>query len=225
MSRRGVMILLASPSGAGKSSLARALMEREPGIVPSVSVTTRGPRPSERQGIHYDFVDEEAFERVRAEGGLLESARVHGNLYGTRRAPVERNLAAGRDVIFDIDWQGTRALCGQMRADIVSVFILPPSARELEARLTGRAEDSEETIRRRLSNAREEIAKWEEFDHVLVNADFSETLETLAGIVADARLRRPAHRRIPEGVASIIQDLDDGLSEMVQAHAPLAMGA
>jgi len=213
MSVRGVMFVLSSPSGAGKSSLARALIARDANVVPAVSATTRGRRASEVPGVHYHFMDPAAFAATRARGGFLEWAEVHGNLYGTPKAAIERDLAGGRDVIFDIDWQGTRALARAMRRDVVSVFLLPPSAEELHGRLTRRAEDSEEVIATRLANAREEIAKWAEYDHVLVNADFDATLASLERILAGARARRPVPRMRPDGVEGLVRELDDGLAE------------
>jgi guanylate kinase len=219
------MIVLSSPSGAGKSSLARTMIQGDANIVPSVSVTTRGRRASEAEGIHYEFVDRAEFDRIRIGGGLLEWAQVHGNMYGTPREAVERNLSRGRDVIFDIDWQGTRSLCREMREDIVSVFLLPPSAAELQARLHRRAEDSEDVIQRRLSNARDEIAKWAEYDHVLVNADFGETLRTLTCIVEAARSRFAFPRQVPADIEEIVRDLDEGLAELTGEFAPAALRA
>ncbi len=155
--RRGVLVVLSSPSGAGKSTLSRLLLEQDDGLSLSVSVTTRKRRPSEVQGIHYDFVSNADFERMRERGELLEWAEVHGNKYGTPRDPVEQALCEGRDVLFDIDWQGADQMRAAMAEDLVSIFILPPSGAELQSRLVRRAEDDEATIRRRLDNAREEL--------------------------------------------------------------------
>lgn len=219
MPSRGLMIVLSSPSGAGKSSLARALLARDSNIVPSVSLTTRAPRPSEVDGVHYRFVPSAEFERTAAQGGLLESARVHGNLYGTPRAPVEEALSAGRDVIFDIDWQGTVQLYEKAREDIVSVFLLPPSAKELRSRLFRRAEDSDEVIARRLANARDEIRQWKAYDHVLVNADFTETFDRLVGIVASARSSRELAREARRHAETLGADLDDLIRELDEGLA------
>src|SRR5689334_20149085 len=173
ISRRGIMLVLSSPSGAGKTTLTRNLLEQEnkddPGKLElSISVTTRKRRPSEIDGVHYYFVSKRHFEAMRDGGELLEWAEVHGNYYGTPREPVERALSDGRDVLFDIDWQGARQLYEKMRDDVISVFVLPPSAAELKSRLERRAEDSPEIITRRLRNAAEEIQHWNEYDYVLV---------------------------------------------------------
>ncbi|MBV8792189.1 MAG: guanylate kinase, partial [Pseudolabrys sp.] len=147
--RRGIMFVVSSPSGAGKTTLTRSLIEKDRNLKLSISVTTRPKRPSEVDGVHYHFISRRQFAAMRRKGELLEFAKVHGNYYGTPRRPVERTLAASHDMLFDIDWQGTQQLYGKMRADVVSVFVLPPSARELKARLERRAQDSSETIRRR----------------------------------------------------------------------------
>src|SRR4051795_3367893 len=150
IARRGIMLVVSSPSGAGKTTLTRNLLEQEENVALSVSVTTREKRLSEIDGVHYHFISRRRFESMRDSDELLESAEVHGNFYGTPREPVEKALAAGRDMLFDIDWQGTQQLYAKMRADVVSVFVLPPSATELKSRLERRAEDSGETIKRRL---------------------------------------------------------------------------
>jgi len=191
--RRGIMLVVSSPSGAGKTTLTRNLLAQEKNISLSISVTTRARRPSEIDHVHYHFIGMAEFEALRAEGGLLEWAEVHGNCYGTPRAPVEAALADGHDMLFDIDWQGTRQLYQSMRRDIVSVFVLPPSAAELKTRLERRAEDSPAIIARRLRNAIEEIAHWDEYDHVLVNDDLDRSFATLRRILADGR-RRSARR-------------------------------
>ncbi len=188
--RRGLILILASPSGAGKSTLTRNLVREDHGIRLSVSVTTRSRRPSEIDGVHYRFIETDEFESLRDRGELLEWAEVHGNLYGTPRRPVEAALAAGEDMMFDIDWQGTRQIVEKMGSDVVSVFILPPSLTELRARLERRAEDSPEVIARRLRNAREEITHWDEYDYVLVNDDLNRTYGELKSILAAERLRR-----------------------------------
>lgn len=190
LKRRGLLLILSSPSGAGKSTLTRNLIDEDHTIQLSVSVTTRPRRQSEIGGRHYHFIEKPEFEEMRERGELLEWAEVHGNFYGTPRKPVEQALAAGHDMMFDIDWQGTRQICEKLREDVVSVFILPPSLTELKARLERRAEDSDEVIARRLDNAREEIAQWANYDYVLVNDDLESTFGSLKAIVAAERLRR-----------------------------------
>ena len=205
--RRGIMLVVSSPSGAGKTTLTRNLLAQEQNISLSISVTTRARRPSEIDHVHYHFISMPEFESLRDGGGLLEWAAVHGNCYGTPRAPVETALSAGQDMLFDIDWQGTRQLYQTMRRDIVSVFVLPPSADELKARLERRAEDSAEIIARRLRNAIEEIAHWNEYDHVLVNDDLDRSFAQLRAILADGRRRSAARADMDEFVAKLLADL------------------
>ncbi len=188
--RRGMMLILSSPSGAGKSTLTRELVQVEQGITLSISVTTRARRPSEIEGRHYRFITVEEFRAMQAHGDLLESAEVHGNFYGTPRRPVETELAMGRDVLFDLDWQGTRQIMDKMRQDVVAVFVLPPSMAELKTRLERRAEDSKETIARRLRNAREEIAQWGVYDYLIVNEDLDRASSSLKAILAAERMKR-----------------------------------
>jgi len=192
LQRRGLMFVLSSPSGAGKSTLARLLLTEDRDLSLSISVTTRQRRPSEVDGQHYHFIDKDNFERMREHGQLLESAEVHGNFYGTPRAPVEKALVAGKDVLFDIDWQGTEQLSSQddIRRDLVRVFVLPPNFGELKARLERRAEDAPETIQRRLENARKEIGKWGMYDYVIVNEDLDRSFPMARAILAAERLRR-----------------------------------
>jgi guanylate kinase len=190
MARRGLLLILSSPSGAGKSTLTKLLRDDQH-IQVSLSVTTRPRRSSEIDGVHYRFIGAEEFDEMRARGDLLEWAEVHGNLYATPRKPVEQALAHGEDMMFDIDWQGTRQIVEKMRGDVVSVFILPPSMAELKARLERRAEDAPEVIERRLRNAREEIAHWDAYDYVLVNDDLQRTFGDLKAILCAERLRRP----------------------------------
>ena len=191
LKRRGLLLILSSPSGAGKSTLTRNLVREDRGIRLSISVTTRAKRPSEINGVDYRFVESVAdFEEMRDRGDLLEWAQVHGNYYGTPRKPVEQALARGEDMMFDIDWQGTRQIVEKMRSDVVSVFILPPSMRELKARLERRAEDTPEVIERRLRNAREEIAQWSAYDYVLINDDLDRTFGELKAILSAERLKR-----------------------------------
>ena len=184
------MIVLSSPSGAGKSTIARTLLEKESNLSLSVSVTTRPKRGSEIDGTHYHFISEREFERRRETDALLEWAHVHGNFYGTPRDPVERALAAGRDMLFDIDWQGGEQLMEKARGDVVSVFILPPSMEELKQRLERRAEDTPQVIERRLENARAEIEHWKDYDFVVVNSDLETAFDQVRAILTAERLRR-----------------------------------
>ena len=189
MQRRGLLLILSSPSGAGKSTLTQLLREDQH-LRLSLSVTTRQRRSSEIDSVHYRFITPAEFKEMQERGELLECAEVHGNFYGTPKRPVEQALARGEDMMFDIDWQGTEQICDRMRSDVVSVFILPPSMQELKARLERRAEDTADVIERRLRNAREEIAKWESYDYVLVNDDLQRTFKDLKSIVGAERLRR-----------------------------------
>lgn len=188
--RRGLLLVLSSPSGAGKTSLSRKLLDADPNIALSVSVTTRKPRPGEIDGQDYWFVDEAKFEAMIAENALLEWATVFGNYYGTPRAPIEKAVAEGRDVLFDIDWQGTQQLSERMAGDLVRVFVLPPSAEALETRLRQRAQDPEEVVARRMAEASSEISHWAEYDYVIVNDDLAESSASLRAILAAERLRR-----------------------------------
>ncbi len=195
--RRGLMLVLSSPSGAGKTTLTRMLLqERALDLSLSISVTTRPRRVSEAEGVHYHFIDKATFEAMRSAGDMLESAQVHGNFYGTPRAPVEAVLAQGRDVLFDIDYQGTQQLREKAKDDVVTIFILPPSMAELRKRLQRRAEDSHEVIETRLENARHELERWKVYDYVLVNDDLDRTFRDVQAILAAERLkvqRRWAH--------------------------------
>lgn len=204
LKRRGLMLVLSSPSGAGKSSIARSLIaEEHDQLVLSISVTTRPRRPSEVEGVHYLFIDGTRFGRMRDGGDLLEWAEVHGNLYATPRAPVEEALAKGRDVLFDIDWQGAAQLVAAKPDDVVSVFILPPTMAELQARLERRAEDKADVIARRLRNARDEIGHWSEYDYLLVNSDLNRSVEIVRSILVAERQRR--ERQV--GLSSFIEAL------------------
>jgi guanylate kinase len=187
--RRGLILILSSPSGAGKTTLTRALVDGQAGEL-SISVTTRPKRPSEIHGRHYHFIDVDQFVAMRDRNELLEWAEVHGNFYGTPRRPVEKALSEGRDMIFDIDYQGTRQVREKLPNDVVTVFILPPSMAELKARLERRAEDSAETIARRLANARVEIERWAEYDYVIVNRDLNESYRSLMAIQSAERMKR-----------------------------------
>lgn len=188
--RRGLLLVLSSPSGAGKTSLARALLESDGDIPLSVSVTTRAPRPGEVDGRDYWFVDEKRFAALRDADELLEWATVFGNFYGTPRAPIEAALSAGRDVLFDIDWQGTQQLSERMAGDLVRVFVLPPSGQALETRLRQRAQDPPEVVAKRMAKASSEISHWAEYDYVIVNNDLAESSAGLKAILAAERLRR-----------------------------------
>lgn len=188
--RRGLMLVLSSPSGAGKSTIARNLLENDKGFELSVSVTTRPRRSSEIDGVHYHFRSRREFDYLRDNDELLEWAEVHGNFYATPREPAERAMNEGRDMLFDIDWQGAEQLREKMQGDIVSIFILPPSMTELKARLQRRAEDDAETIARRLANARREIEHWRDYDYVVINRDLDRAYQQVLSIVAAERLRR-----------------------------------
>lgn len=207
IARRGIMLIVSSPSGAGKTTLTRNLLEQEENVSLSISVTTRERRASEIDGVHYHFISKRKFELMRDGGELLEWAEVHGNYYGTPREPVERALEEGRDILFDIDWQGTQQLYERMRDDVVSVFVLPPTAEELKARLERRAEDSPEIIARRLKNAAEEIPHWREYDYVLVNRDLDKSFARLRGILTAERLKRVQQADIQEFVNKLLVDL------------------
>jgi guanylate kinase len=205
ISRRGLCLVLAAPSGAGKSSVSRALLEREPDLRLSVSCTTRQPRPGEQEGVHYFFREREEFQRMIGAGELLEWAEVFGRFYGTPRAAVEQALAAGRDVLFDIDWQGHRLLRDALPGDVVGVFLLPPSLEELERRLHGRGQDSAEEIARRMSAARDEISHYGDFDNVLVNHDFHQTVDEVRAILRAGRSARARQPWLPDFVGGLLQ--------------------
>ncbi len=196
-------LVLAAAPGGGKTSVSRALLESEPDLALSVSATTRDPRPGEQEGVHYFFRTPEDFDAMAARGEFLEHARFLGRAYGTPRGPVEAALAAGRDVLFDIEWQGHRQMKAALPADVVGIFLLPPTLPDLEARLRGRGQDSEVEIARRMAAAREEITHWNEFDHVLVNRDFAQTVAQARAILHAARSER---RRLP-GMAGFIATL------------------
>lgn len=203
--RRGVVLILSSPSGAGKTTLTRMLLQdRDLDLTLSISVTTRPRRSSEVDGIHYRFINERQFGAMRNANELLEWAEVHGNFYGTPRAPVEEVLAQGRDCLFDIDYQGAQQVREKMGTDTVTVFVLPPSMKELRARLERRAEDSAEVIERRLENARKEIARWKDYDYVIVNDDLQRSFEDLIAILRAERQRRP---RREHGIAAFVDRL------------------
>ncbi len=197
------MFVLSSPSGAGKSTIARSLLESDRELDLSVSVTTRERRPSEIDGVHYHFITTRQFKGMLEEEELLESAEVHSNFYGTPKGPVIQALEGGRDVLFDIDWQGTQQLVEAAKDDVVSIFILPPSMKELRSRLERRAEDSAQVIERRLNNARAEIEHWNEYDYVLVNDDLDATFQEVATILRAERQRRVRNPGIRAFVAGL----------------------
>jgi len=190
IARRGLMLVLSSPSGAGKTTLSRKLLEADSGIELSVSVTTRKQRPGEIDGRDYHFIGPERFESMVKQGELLEWAQVFGNRYGTPRAPVEAALLSGRDVLFDIDWQGTQQLREKADHDLVSVFVLPPSMRDLERRLRRRAQDSDEVIHTRMATAAEEMSHWAEYDYVVINTNIDRAFAEAQTILAAERLKR-----------------------------------
>lgn len=204
--RRGLMLVLSSPSGAGKSTIARNLLESDEGFELSVSLTTRPRRGSEIDGVHYHFVTKREFEHYRDDDALLEWAEVHGNFYATPRAPAERAMAEGRDMLFDIDWQGADQLREKMRADIVSIFILPPSMRELKNRLRRRAEDQDAVIEARLKNARAEIEHWGKYDYVVINEDLNAAFASVKAIVAAERLRRDRRPGLFDFVTGLLDE-------------------
>lgn len=208
LTRRGVMMVLASPSGAGKSSISRAIFAQDPSISLSVSVTTRPKRTDELEGRDYHFIDVAEFHRMRDAGELLESAEVHGNFYGTPRARVEEKLSQGRDILFDIDYQGTLQLLDKVREDMVTIFILPPSIKELRKRLERRAQDSKGTIEKRLKNARIEMDHFAEYDYVLVNRDLEESVQKVRTILAAARLERERYKGLAPFVRRLQKQID-----------------
>ena len=198
--RRGLMFVLSSPSGAGKTTISRALLEREDNLSLSVSVTTRPPRPGEKDGVDYRFIDESAFRAMVDAEQLLENARVFGHHYGTPKRPVDEALASGRDVLFDIDWQGTQQLKASARDDLASVFVLPPSMAELEQRLKSRAQDSAEVVADRMAMAADEMSHWPEYDYIIVNSDIEESVNRAYAILAAERLKRDRQTGLAEFV-------------------------
>lgn len=205
--RRGLLLVLSSPSGAGKTTLARRLLADDPTITMSVSVTTRPPRPGEIDGTDYHFIDPETFAAMRDANALLEWAEVFENAYGTPRAAVEEALAEGRDLLFDIDWQGAQQMAQRMSADLVRVFILPPSGQALQQRLMGRNQDSADVVAKRMSKASAEISHWAEYDYVIINEDVDESFAVLKAILAAARAQRERQVGLTEFVRQLQADL------------------
>lgn len=204
--RRGLMLVLSSPSGAGKTSISRAVLDADPNIFLSISVTTRARRPGEVDGEHYRFVSRTDFDLMVNQQELLEYAKVFDHYYGTPRGPVEDALVNGRDVMFDLDWQGTQQLAERARDDLVSVFVLPPSTVELERRLHSRAQDTDEVIADRMAKAADEITHWSEYDYVVVNDDFNDSVSKVQAILNAERLRRARQ----EGMSDFVRSLRQG---------------
>ena len=203
--RRGLMLVLSSPSGAGKSTIARNLLGVEKNLSLSVSVTTRQRRPSEIDGTHYRFISQKQVEFSRDNNELLEWAEVHGNFYGTPLPPVQEAMQLGRDMLFDVDWQGALQMFDTARADIVSIFILPPSMTELRSRLVRRAEDSSDVIERRLANAKTEIRHWDDYDYVIINNDLDKAFGEVQSILRAERLRRDRCLGLHEFVDGLLE--------------------
>jgi guanylate kinase len=205
--RRGLLLVMSSPSGAGKTTLSRKLLAADKNITMSVSVTTRSPRPGEIEGKDYFFITKDRFAQMRDRNELLEWAEVFGNFYGTPRKPVEEALGKGRDVLFDIDWQGTQQLAQAMEDDLVRLFILPPSADELQNRLINRAQDSSSVVAKRMAEASREISHWPEYDYVIVNDEIEEAHRQVMAVLSAERLRR--RRRV--GLTEFVRSLTKGL--------------
>ncbi len=207
IARRGLLFVLSSPSGAGKTTLSKRLLQEDRNLNLSVSVTTRPPRPGEQDGVDYYFIDEPSYLERRARGELLESAKVFGNYYGTPRAPVLQMLERGTDVLFDIDWQGAKQLSQAVLQDLVRVFILPPSGASLEERLYKRNQDAANIVAGRMAQAASEISHWNEYDYVVVNSEIEESLATLRNILNAERARRERQTGLPDFVDAMIEDL------------------
>ncbi len=207
IARRGLMLVLSSPSGAGKTTLTKLLRDEEPSLTLSISVTTRPRRPSEVHGVHYYFITPEEFIAMRDRGDLLEWAEVHGNFYGSPRKEIDRALQSGKDILFDIDYQGAMQVRKTAPDDVVSIFILPPSIPELRRRLERRAEDSASVIQQRLKNAKNEIDRWRDYDYVLVNDDLQATFAKIRAILAAERLQRDRQIGLPKFITGLLAHL------------------
>jgi len=204
--RRGLMLVLSSPSGAGKSSIARRIIDNDPNIALSVSVTTRAKRPGEVDGVDYHYIDKVEFDLMRNRGELLESAKVFNNYYGTPRKPVEQALEDGKDVLFDIDWQGTQQLEETAQHDLVTVFILPPSTTDLERRLKARAQDPPEVVAKRMDKAADEMSHYPEYSYIIVNRDLEESVRLVSAILTAERLKRDRQ----SGLSDFVKGLREG---------------
>jgi len=213
VTRRGIMMVLSSPSGAGKTTLARRLLTKHTNMRLSVSYTTRSPRPNEVEGRDYHFCSIDAFERLKEQGEFLESAKVFGHFYGTPKSAVKTALAAGQDVLFDIDWQGTQHLAQHMGEQVVSIFVLPPSMVELRERLYRRSEDSEQTIAVRMSEAASEISHWAEYDYVIVNYSLEKSLESIESILNAQRLRRGRQIGLSNFINALVSERESEIRE------------
>ena len=210
--RRGILIILSSPSGAGKSTLSRRLLEFDPAVRFSISATTRPPRPGEQEGRDYFFKSRREFEAMAAAGEMLEHAEVFGNRYGTPREPVEAAISEGRDVLFDVDWQGGQQIRNSsLRDAVVSIFILPPSMAELESRLRARGQDTPEVVASRMEKSRDEISHWAEYDYVLVNANLAQCEEELRAVIAAERLRRDRRPELVGLVRKLNREFEERL--------------
>jgi guanylate kinase len=214
--RRGLLLVLSSPSGAGKTTITRRLIARDPSLYLSVSVTTRTPRRSEVNGRDYFFIDRPTFDVMVKNGDLLEHAIVFGHCYGTPRAPIEEALSEGRDIVTDIDWQGTQQLKESVRSDIVTVFVLPPNTEALATRLRTRAEDVEEEIVKRLSMSSEEMSHWPEYDYVVINDNLEECVSSVQGILSAERLRRTRRIGLAEFVNRVRESIAQRSAEMLK---------
>ena len=207
IARRGLMLVLSSPSGAGKTTLTKLLRDEEPSLTLSISVTTRPRRPSEVHGVHYYFITPDEFKELRDRGDLLEWAEVHGNFYGSPRKEIEKALTSGNDILFDIDYQGAMQVRKTAPDDVVSIFILPPSIPELRRRLERRAEDSATVIQQRLKNAKNEIDRWRDYDYVLVNDDLQATFAKIRAILVAERLKRDRQTGLPKFITGLLAHL------------------
>jgi guanylate kinase len=204
--RRGFLLVLSSPSGAGKTTITHRLLERDPSLSVSVSVTTRPPRPGEIDGKDYTFIGQGAFDRMVADGQLLEHATVFGYCYGTLRQPIETAIATGNDIVTDIDWQGTQQIAASLRGDLVTIFVLPPSRAALETRLRSRGQDSAEIVAERMAKSSEEMSHWSEYDYAIINEDLDKSVAQAQAIVAAERLRRT--RQV--GLAEFVNRMREG---------------